>query len=111
MALAEHRFHFNSHSPQTKSPQNKLPIKLSIMPYTVKIIAIYPTTHNVNHYQVEKPDGFTFTPGQATDLSINQPKWKDKKNPFTFTGLNTDPYLEFTIKSYPDSEEGVTEHL
>jgi len=81
------------------------------MPHTVKIISIDPVTHNVNRYRVEKPKGFTFTPGQATDLSINQPKWKDKKNPFTFTCLNSDPYLEFTIKSYRDSKEGVTEHL
>jgi len=81
------------------------------MPHTVKIISITPVTHNVNHYRVEKPKGFIFTPGQATDLTINQPDWKDKKNPFTFTSLNTDPYLEFTIKSYADSEEGVTNHL
>jgi ferredoxin-NADP reductase len=81
------------------------------MSHTVKIISIDPVTHNVNRYRVEKPKGFSFTPGQATDLSINQPKWKDKKNPFTFTSLNSDPYLEFTIKSYRDSEEGVTEHL
>jgi ferredoxin-NADP reductase len=74
------------------------------MSHTVKIIAIIPVTHNVNHYKVEKPKGFKFTPGQAIDLTINQPKWKDKKNPFTFTSLNSDPYLEFTIKSYADSE-------
>jgi len=81
------------------------------MSHTVKIISIDPVTHNVNRYRVEKPKGFSFTPGQATDLSINQPKWRDKKNPFTFTCLNSDPYLEFTIKSYRDSEEGVTDHL
>jgi ferredoxin-NADP reductase len=81
------------------------------MSHTVKIISIDPVTHNVNRYRVEKPKGFSFTPGQATDLSINQPKWKDKKNPFTFTALNNDPYLEFTIKSYSDSGEGVTDHL
>jgi len=81
------------------------------MSHTVKIISIDPITHNVNRYRVEKPKGFIFTPGQATDLSINQPKWKNKQNPFTFTSLNSDPYLEFTIKSYRDSEEGVTNHL
>ncbi|WP_461453325.1 hypothetical protein [Mucilaginibacter sp.] len=41
------------------------------MPHTVKIIAIYPVTHDVNHYRVEKPMGFTFIPGQAIYLSIN----------------------------------------
>ena len=77
----------------------------------VKIISTRYVTHNVKQFRLEKPDGFTFTPGQATELSINQDGWKDKKNPFTFTCLTDDPYLEFTIKIYPDSEEGVTYQL
>jgi len=81
------------------------------MDHIVKIISVTPINHNVKQFDVEKPKGFKFTPGQATDLSINQPEWKDKKNPFTFTGLNDDDHLQFTIKEYPDSEEGVTKHL
>jgi len=81
------------------------------MDHIVKIISTTIITHNVKQFDVEKPKGFSFTPGQATDLTINQPQWKNKKNPFTFTGLNADPYLQFTIKAYPDSEEGVTKHL
>lgn len=77
----------------------------------VKIISTRYVTHNVKQFRLEKPDGFTFTPGQATELSINQDGWKDKKNPFTFTCLTDDPYLEFTIKIYPDSDEGVTNQL
>ena len=80
------------------------------MDYVVKIISVEKVTHNVKHYRVEKPDGYTFEPGQATDVSINQPKWKDEKRPFTFTCLTTDPYLEFTIKSYTD-HDGVTNQL
>jgi len=101
-----------NHHPQNKFRSNRLSIKaFHPMSHTVKIISIIAVTHNVNHYQVDKPKGYKFTPGQATDLTINEPDWKDKKNPFTFTSLNSDPYLEFTIKSYADSEEGVTEHL
>jgi ferredoxin-NADP reductase len=77
----------------------------------VKIISTQYVTHNVKQFRLEKPAGYTFTPGQATELSVNQPGWKDKKNPFTFTCLTDDPYLEFTIKIYPDSEEGVTNQL
>jgi ferredoxin-NADP reductase len=77
----------------------------------VKIISTRYVTHNVKQFRLEKPVGFTFTPGQATELSINQDGWKDKKNPFTFTCLTDDPYLEFTIKIYPDSDEGVTNQL
>ncbi len=70
---------------------------------------------HVNSYVVEKPEGFTFQPGQAVDLAIDEPDWRDKQHPFTFTSLPDSPHLEFTIKSYPVAEhpdhEGMTEHL
>jgi ferredoxin-NADP reductase len=59
---------------------------------------------------VEKPKHYGFIPGQATEISINKPGWKDEKRPFTFTSLNSEPTLEFTIKSYTD-RHGVTDEL
>ncbi len=76
----------------------------------VKVLSIEPVTHDVKHYRIEKPPGYTFEPGQATDVAINKEKWKEELRPFTFTGLNKDPYLEFTIKSYRD-HDGVTNAL
>ena len=76
----------------------------------VKLLEIKQVTHDVKQFRVEKPKGYYFIPGQATDVSINKPEWKDKKNPFTFTGLNDDPFLQFTIKGYPD-RHGVTAEL
>lgn len=76
----------------------------------VKILSIRDVTHNVRSYQIEKPEGYTFGPGQATELSINKDKWKEEKRPFTFTSLIEWPYLEFTIKSYHD-HDGVTNEL
>ena len=67
-------------------------------------------THNVRRFVVEKPPRFKYIPGQATDCTINLPGWKDKENPFTFTSLNRDKVLEFTIKGYPQ-REGVTKKL
>lgn len=81
------------------------------MDHIVKIISADYITHNVKQFDVEKPKGFAFAPGHATDLSINEDGWKDKKNPFTFTSLNADSFLQFTIKIYTDSDEGVTRHL
>jgi len=78
--------------------------------FIVKILNIKQITHDVKRFQIEKPAGYSFIPGQATDVSINIPGFRDKKNPFTFTCLNTDPYLEFTIKIYP-SHNGVTNEL
>src|SRR5206468_5768410 len=80
------------------------------MEQAVKIISIKPVTHNVNQIRVEKPAGYQFVPGQATEVSINKDKWREEKRPFTFTGLNEDPYLEFTIKSYKD-HQGVTNEI
>jgi len=59
---------------------------------------------------MEKPANYHFRPGQATDVSINKPGWVSELRPFTFTALNDDPYLEFTIKCYPE-RKGVTNEL
>ena len=81
-----------------------------IMDHIVKILSITNVTHNVRQYNIEKPKGFHFEPGQATDVSINEPEWKKELRPFTFTCLNSDPYLQFTIKSYT-GHDGVTNRL
>lgn len=39
--------------------------------HIVKILNIDKVTHNVKRFQVEKPEGYTFNPGQATEVSIN----------------------------------------
>ena len=78
--------------------------------YIVSIKKIEEVTHDVRRFQLEKPKGYQFNPGQATEVSINQEGWKNEKRPFTFTSLNEDPFLEFTIKIYSD-HEGVTNQL
>ncbi len=80
------------------------------MEEVIKIKSIIPRTHDVRTYRCEKPKGYDFIPGQATEVSINKPKWKEEKRPFTFTSLNDDKDLEFTIKSYTD-HTGVTNEL
>lgn len=76
----------------------------------VEIKAIDYINHNVLKIVTNKPKNYSFEPGQATDLAINNDDWKDKKRPFTFTSLPTDDELQFTIKVYP-SHNGVTEQL
>lgn len=80
------------------------------MEEVVKINSIISVTHDVRSYRVTKPAGYTFIPGQATEVSINKEGWREEKRPFTFTGLNEWPDLEFTIKSYND-HDGVTHQL
>jgi ferredoxin-NADP reductase len=78
--------------------------------HIVKILSIEQVTHDVKRFRVEKPEGYKYTPGQATDLTINTPEFRSRKNPFTFTSLRSAPYLEFTIKIYP-RRKGVTNEL
>jgi len=78
--------------------------------YVVNIRKIEQVTHNVRRFQLDKPQGYSFHPGQATEVAINKPEWKAERRPFTFTCLNDDPYLEFTIKIYND-HKGVTNEL
>jgi len=78
--------------------------------HIVKIIAIKDVTHDVRSFRLEKPAGYQFTPGQATEVSVNKKGWEEERRPFTFTSLNEDAWLEFTIKRYAD-HNGVTNLL
>jgi ferredoxin-NADP reductase len=78
--------------------------------HTVKIVYIAQVTHDVKSFRVEKPRGYQFIPGQATEVSIRKSGWENERRPFTFTSLNENPWLEFTIKRYED-HAGVTNEL
>lgn len=80
------------------------------MAQAVKIKSINHLTPDVLKIVTEKPEGLEFIPGQAADISINQPDWKDEIRTFTFVSLPEDEELEFNIKTYPD-HKGVTNHL
>lgn len=78
--------------------------------HIVKILSVTPVTHDVRRFKVEKPEGYSFIPGQATEVAINKEGLKNELRPFTFTALNEWDDLEFTIKIY-DDHEGVTHEL
>lgn len=78
--------------------------------HKLKILDIKNVTQDVKSLKVEKPKGYSFIPGQATDVAINKPNLADQKRSFTFTSLNEWDYLEFTIKIYND-HNGVTKEI
>lgn len=80
------------------------------MTHRVEILGTEMVTHNVKRFRVEKPRGYRFEPGQATDVAVDKEGWREEKHPFTFTALNDWDHLEFTIKLYPE-HEGVTNEL
>lgn len=78
--------------------------------HIVKILSITEVTHDVKSFRIEKPSGYGFSPGQATEVSVNKPGWEKERRPFTFTSLNDESTLEFTIKRYAD-HNGVTNQI
>ncbi|HTI57735.1 FAD-binding oxidoreductase [Mucilaginibacter sp.] len=78
--------------------------------HIVKVLATRPVTHNVKQFDFEKPKGYKFVPGQATDVSLNRTGLRDDLHPFTFTSLNDWDNLQFTIKLYTD-HDGMTNKL
>jgi ferredoxin-NADP reductase len=80
------------------------------MVHRLPIQSITPVGGDVFQYAIDKPPGFNFRPGQATEVSIDKDDWRDERRPFTFTSLPDWEKLQFTIKSYPD-HNGVTRLL
>lgn len=78
--------------------------------YQVRISSVKNITHNVLCVVTEKPYGYNFTPGQATEISLNMEGWEDEKRPYTFTSLPEDDHLEFVMKTYPE-RNGFTNQL
>ena len=78
--------------------------------YIVKVLKTDFVTHNVKRFKVEKPLGYTFIPGQATEISINKAALENELRPFTFTSLPNADHLEFIIKIYT-GHQGMTEKL
>lgn len=66
--------------------------------------------HDTKRLVIERPDDFTFEPGQGTELMIDCDPWKGQGHPFTPTSLPADRVLEFMIKRY-DHSDGFTRTL
>lgn len=78
--------------------------------FIVKVLHTEYVTHNVKRFVLEKPAGYNFIPGQATDVAINLPGLDTELRPFTFTSLHDAGHLEFIIKIYK-GHDGMTERL
>lgn len=80
------------------------------MTHTLTLQQITPVTHDTYQLTFNRPAGFDFDAGQATELALQKDGWKDEGRPFTMTSRPNDKHLEFVIKSYP-SHDGVTEQI
>ncbi|MBB5350273.1 hypothetical protein HNR46_000497 [Haloferula luteola] len=80
------------------------------MNHSVKILAVTQDTHETYKFAVERPDSYSFDPGQATLVAIDREGEREERSPFTFTSLPDDPCLEFTIKTYTE-RKGETDRM
>lgn len=80
------------------------------MTHRIALQNVVQLTHDTRQFIFSRPPEFRFSPGQATDLSLDVEHWRDEKRPFTFTGDPDANVLAFVIKSYPD-HDGVTARL
>ncbi|WP_306118840.1 MULTISPECIES: FAD-binding oxidoreductase [unclassified Roseitalea] len=80
------------------------------MAHRLSIRTITPLARNVYQYDLERPEGFDFEPGQWAHVAIDKPGWEEAERPFSFTGLPDWDRLQFMIKSYPDKGD-VTKQL
>lgn len=69
--------------------------------------SISPVTHDTHHLVFDRPEDFTFEPGQGVEIALDRDGWRDEGRPFTPISLPHEETLEFVIKSYPD-HDGVT---
>jgi ferredoxin-NADP reductase len=67
-------------------------------------------TPDTRHYVFSRPPGYTFRPGQATELALDIDGWRDEARPFTFVGDPNANILSFVIKSSPE-RDGVTARI
>lgn len=80
------------------------------MTYTLTLQDIAPVTPDTYRLTFNRPDGFDFEAGQATELAIQKEGLAGEGRPFTMTSRPGDPHLEFVIKSYP-GHDGVTKEI
>lgn len=79
-------------------------------PYNMTLQDVKNVTHDTKLFRFDKPDGFTFSPGQATEIALDQDAWRDEGRPFTMASQPQDEHLDFVIKIYPD-HDGMTEQM
>lgn len=80
------------------------------MTHQITLLETVPVTPDTTCYIFTKPEGYSFIPGQATDLALDREGWREEERPFTFTSDPDAPVLSFVIKSYTD-HDGVTKQL
>lgn len=73
--------------------------------YSVIVRDIQELGPNVKQFRVDRPANYNFVPGQATQVTIDNPDWRDQTHPYSFTSLRADSNLEFILKIPPDGDE------
>jgi len=71
------------------------------MEHIMKILSVSDVTHDVKCIRIEKPENYSFVPGQATDVSIDKDGWREAKRPFTSPASTAIPTLNSPSNATP----------
>jgi len=52
--------------------------------YKIQISSVSWVTHDVIQLKTTKPEGYSFTAGQAIEIALNKEGWRDEKRPTSF---------------------------
>lgn len=74
------------------------------MTYAVKLLKKEKLTHDVFGLTLERPSGYSFSPGQFLEFTLQEPRRPSKQLRLSFTGLNSDPDLHVAVKTHPALE-------
>lgn len=80
------------------------------MTHELTLRRIAKATHDTYHLTFDRPERFSFEPGQSVEMTVLKDGWRGEGRPFTPISLPDEDSLEFLIKSYP-SHDGVTEQI
>jgi ferredoxin-NADP reductase len=80
------------------------------MTYAVKLLKKEKLTHDVIGLTLERPAGYSFSPGQFLEFTLQEPSRPSKQLRLSLTGLNSDPDLHVAVKTHKSLEVNAT-HL
>ena len=80
------------------------------MERTVTVLKLEDVTHDTKRLVLERPPGYHYEAGQAAEIAIDKPEWREETRPFSFTSIEEDDHLEFIVKIYV-ANEGVTRQI
>lgn len=80
------------------------------MNHAVKLLKKEKLTPDIFGLTLERPTGFSFSPGQYVEFTMDRRGLPSETTPLSLIGLNSDPELHLALKSHNDRND-ITTHI